>query len=395
MDVQEKKSEKPKPASKKAKSGSSQRKKPTDRPSNDPARKDAKQSTKLIKQANKENQQKLKGMDVNPLSNYLKTLGDPFKCPATKSPVNYNPVPSIISSVATTSHLMDFTVAAGMARELVLFPGHNMLILDDDARDNMDAVSYHASYLNVAGTSYNVGPIGTNTVALNTIGVLGLDTSPTAYVPLNNTSTVGILPIPNATPLPYTGFEGKGSHSRWKLNSMGLRIVNTTPELYRGGNVQTVQPTSQGVPAAFSNLALNPTFKIWDTVKPIQVSWIPRLQDLAYWHTDSTSTGAATVLTSEAALRALFIAPGSITQSYQIEVICHWELAGTNLLAIGSPSIHMPADRNVVEPVVEVHANSGPSMSGALQTAKSVIVKQIGQNKGLFADLISKAENIF
>ena len=37
-----------------------------------------------------------------------------------------------------------------------------------------------------------------------------------------------------------------------------------------------------------------------------------------------------------------------------LEILCLWEMAGANLAAIASPTVLQPADKNIIEPTLDV-----------------------------------------
>jgi hypothetical protein len=307
------------------------------------------------------------------LKAWLKSASRPFQNPAVQCPVNYNPVPSIISSVATTEYFHTVVIRGGESRQITLFPGHNREIEDVVGLDNMDGTSYHAALLTSRNegdtlTDYSIGPCSDDLSRGSAIGYIseGVATDELSLL-ANNSGCRALVP---SVKLPYIAKERDGFHTRWKCTGLGLKLVNETPSLNRGGMVESVQPTSKGLPTLFSELSVNPTYMVHepDTEdQPITISLIHRLQDLAYWHTENIGSPSSV----EAGIRVRITAPET-DQTWRLMVVAHWQLAGNSLLAIGSPSVHRPMDRAVVEPAIEHLANSSHTAGDLLSVAADV-----------------------
>ncbi len=303
------------------------------------------------------------------LASYFRQLADPWSNQGIKCPVNYNPVPSFMTTSAhTTATLNNVKVAASACTQIVLFPGHGY----GTTADVMDGVSYHASPQNIGGASIPIGPvmIGASNPA---IGFYIPDTFGMAIgVDVSNSSTAGTLPITWDTPLPYVGQSGNGGHTRWKLLSMGIEILNTTPITNRGGQIVHVMPNSNVIATGLrtTDYAAQPTYTITDAPndKPYKLSWIPRTEDLAYWHSE---TGTANASVCVPAIIVFLDAP-TTAQTYSVEVVCNWELSGHNLAAVSGATLHQPADKNVVEPTISALNFTKQDASSALEVAKVV-----------------------
>lgn len=316
------------------------------------------------------------------LDNYFRALQDPWTLQGIRCPVNYNPVPSfLITTAHTTRTVPTLTVNPGTTTQLTLFPGHSHNI-DTDA---MDGVSYHAGLTRINGINYPCGPL---ILAVNP--TIGAETSGLAAgVDVTNLDTAVSTSMNFDVQLPYIASNGNGGHSRWKLVSMGITIENTTPIQTRGGQIQHVMPAAaiQATGNILADYASQPTFRITTEANEgaVKLAWIPRADDLAFWHVDTSSVTGGIV---NAGVVVWITAPtgAAFTQTYSYQVVCNWELSGHSLAAVSAPTIHQPADKNVVEPVIS-----------ALQFTKSHatdvvnIAKAVASNAPAIASHTSKA----
>lgn len=301
-------------------------------------------------------------------------LSSPFKVEGLFCPVSYNPAPSFIQSTArTTCTALSATVAATSTNQYVFWPGH---YLSPNANsiatgmETMDAVAYHATdvLVNTAGLAdrYVVGPmnkrdnVGTRT-AICGVGMTGVTVNQTWSATNNATST----PLGWDVPLPYesdartTGF--RGHHSRWQCVAIGLRFRQTTPELARGGSFITVQPNNVYEPAnnaSQSVLEQFPTFKDHGP-EGFEISWIPRAQDLAFWHgTPDDSASGYKTSTGGGGVYVFVNNPTAGVLSFDFQVVYHWQLAGTYLNTVGRPGAHAPETKPAVEKAIS-HMQNG------------------------------------
>lgn len=304
------------------------------------------------------------------LNDYFKALQNPWEGQGVRCPVNYNPVPSfLITQAHTTRTVPVLTVVNGTTTQLTLFPGHSFHT-DNDA---MDGVSYHAGLTRINGINYPVGPL---TLGVN--ACIGAETTSLASnADVNNLDTVNSTPMSYDVNLPYSAATGNGGHSRWKLVSMGIMLENTTPIQTRGGTVQHVMPSTQISSTGVLNADYNsqPTFRVTAEANSgvLKLSWIPRADDLAFWHIDSSASVANGVL--NAGLIVWITAPsGGVTfnQTYSYQVVCNWELSGHSLAAISAPTVHQPADKNIVEPVISALQFTQSHATNVVNIAKSV-----------------------
>jgi len=324
------------------------------------------------------------------LQQYVDSLANPWAGTGSRNPINYNPVPSMMTSCATTTNtVVDFTVATNTTTELTLFPGHGQ----QSAIVAMDGVAYHAQQQGVAASLvYTIGPVAVfdsiNSItyypinALSTSGLFlgGYSTSS------NGAATTAINGGGYDQALPYSGVAGQMGHTRWKLVSMGFRCICTTPIDVRGGDITYVQPSQPTNPyyasgtTSQTNFADYPSYTVTQSAMmgELKVSWIPKPEDCAFWHTTSTATGAIPQdslnnALADVGVRVWFNNPTTTTQTYSFQLVYNWELGGTNLITLASPKALQPADKNIVEPLIEVLRFSGKSAASAPGIAKALV----------------------
>ena len=314
-------------------------------PSYAAGQKAAKKEAKLAKRA----------VLVPRLKSYLDLLADPWRAEVCKCPVNYNPVPSFLTSLArTTVNTEGVFAAANSSTQIALFPGHG----SNSDNDSMDGDSYHSLQQVVNATTYAVGPVVSQNSAIHGIVTVGLALG-SAQIASNTAASSPLGPDLN---LPYVGQAGSGSHTRWKLLSMGVRIENTTVLGSRAGDIVSVQPSSPAANSYQVSFGSQPTFEL--SVDPNtgtwQRTWIPRATDMAFWHTITVGEQAADINMYAAGWFIWLNNNSAVTQTYRLEILCLWEMAGANLAAIASPTVLQPADKNIIEPTLDVMKFTGP-----------------------------------
>jgi hypothetical protein len=156
--------------------------------------------------------------------------------------------------------------------------------------------------------------------------------------------------------------------------SAGIRIANTTIESQRSSFIVTVQPNQRGYllgGVSVPQLSINPSYRV--TTKAfesvLEVSWMPRLEDMAYWH---TATLTAQNSFEWAGLIVAIDNSSGFSQTYSAETVFNYELAGEFLLSVGDESVHLPAEKAVVEPALNVLRLGEPDSSSLLHTASIV-----------------------
>lgn len=332
------------------------------------------------------------------LEKYFASVSNPWGVTGVRCPVNYNVVPSFVTQYArTTSVVSQHPLAANQSQTLVLYPGHNNLYTPGvvvgatglQPLSDFDEVAYHEQLIQLGAGYRVVGPMNTVDstavtrvpcigVLINQLGVSGQVGGP---------FTAASIPLDYGQALPYLSNANTSGHSRWRLVSMGVVVKNTTPELTRGGALITFQPINNSldldVAAAIGSYMKLPTWKDHGPDE-LRVSWIPRMRDLAFWHLTNGTTAAGTVpftaLPGVPGLVVSFQAPTS-AQTYDIEVVCNWELAGEYFVPVGIPAEHMPEAKPVVERVHSKLINTAHTAQKALtfaQEAHKAVAETLG-----------------
>lgn len=378
----------------------------------------AKKNAKVVPQARKEGPSSARQLvsrvaaGFNPASDlgrWSAILGEPFRYQDIFCPVSYNPAPSFIQSTARTSSTSNaFVIAANTCTQMALWPGHNKIVSGASSATfggapPMDAVAYHAEDQLINATTYVVGPmakhdnLGTKEPVIGVVspGLAVGYMSRTANAPTN-------IPMTYDVALPYVSEAGspdagRGHHSRWQLVAMGLRVRNITPEIYRGGNFVTVQPNNSfNLPTLElqDDLEVYPTYYDWGCPDKAEVSWIPRAQDLAFWHgADVTAAGSATAYIREPAILAFFNNGTANAQTYSFEVVCHWQLAGTYLNPVGGPSPHSPELKAPIEKVLSHLQNTTHTALNAPRVAAAAYGHNGATTSGSWYDTAMKLYN--
>lgn len=332
-------------------------------------------------------------ISASDLSLWMESLSYPFGISGRFCPVNYNPAPSFIQSTARTTYTnLSFTVNASTTSQLVLYPGHSTQVSTvnsyNDGGSPMDAVSYHARDVSINGTLHVVGPMSkTDNVSTKT-PVGGAIRTGITLGSTENSTAADSVPLTYDVALPYTsnnsGSLAGGAHSRWQLVSMGLRVRNVTPALNRAGSVITVQPNNTITMVSGASQA---TYEIYPTFYDhgvaddgFEISWIPRAQDLAFWHgTEGTSAAGSNSNISCPGILCWFNAL-TYQQAYTLEVVFNWQLAGTYLNSVGGPAPHAPEAKPVVEKTLSVLQNSSASARSAQSVSSLIATGKNGLN---------------
>lgn len=312
------------------------------------------------------------------------------------------------------------TVAAGTTTQLTFFPGHAEPYASSQLAgvgseiifSQMEGVSYHHKLkLSVNSGSTVVGPIAMyDQVSASYLG-------PTCGI-LNSGMGVGtVASSPStATPLgydvllPYTAGTANAvsssSHIRWQLVSMGIRVWNQTPELARGGNVASVQfvngsgvSQANGSPATSqAELEINPSFRVHgptECSEGVEVVWMPRLEDLAYWHAinppnGSTQANNVQSTFNRAAMCIFLNNPTANEQNYAYQVVYHWMLAGTTIQSIANAAVNEPILRSPVEQTV-THLQTTASTASVAPIVAAAATTNAESNESMLSRLKNSA----
>jgi hypothetical protein len=335
------------------------------------------------------------------LARWAEILSKPFLVEGIFCPVSYNPAPSFIQSTArTTSTDLNITVAGNTTTQIIVFPGHYMAAGENigGSGAEMDAVSYHSldcvqggAVRYVIGPMTKTDPTGTRTACIGArnAGVgLGLQ--------VNDVSSG--TPLAWDVSLPYTSVTasgaGDGHHSRWQLVAMGFEVIQTTPEMTRGGNVVTVQPNNFYVPAASESQATLekfPTFREWGP-DGCRISWIPRAQDMAFWHATGATLGTSSSSAGAAIMCFLNNSTGSAL-SFSYRIVCHWQLAGSYLNTVGRPAAHSPELKSPIEKITSVLQNGHADASMARLLAEKAAGHDGSKSPGTWFETAEKIYN--
>lgn len=310
------------------------------------------------------------------LAKWAKLLADPFDRPSGFCPVNYNPAPSFIQSLArTTVTNLSCSVPLSTTTQITLYPGHytpaTVGQMVNSGGSEMDGVSYHAQTYVVNGVRHVLGPMNAASGVGNltaSIGSITGNINPGEVIGNTNATGTALLYDVNLPYIVDMGLSASGGHARWQLVSMGIRIHNLTPEINRGGNIISVQPNNSStiVSGNQSTLEVYPTFHDWGVGDDgVQITWIPRAQDLAFWHNELQTASAPGSSAIKAPAMMVFLNAGATNQVYSYEIVCHWQLAGTYLNQVGGPSLHHPELKPTIEKTLSTMLNSHPTASSA------------------------------
>jgi hypothetical protein len=296
-----------------------------------------------------------------------------------------------MSMVATTvaAQVGANSVAAGTTRQLTFFPGHSALgqttAVDVGSTvaavvSDMDEVAYHYQFQLNTSTVTCFGPV-------DFIDCVGTTRAAAAYldsanVPLGtalNSPVTTTNPIGWGSKLPITGDVRLEGHLRCKLLSMGIKVVNTTPELSRGGSFVSWQPvTNCDIFSPQSANTIHPSWKDWGP-DGCTVTWIPRLRDLAYWHPTAGGTLTSGVVTGPiqsssfegAGIVICINNPTATAQTFDVEVVAHWEISGYSVQTLSDQVKSTIMSDSVLKGALSAQTTNAPTASGIVETFKA------------------------
>lgn len=344
-------------------------------------------------------------------------LSNPFVgVNSVKCPLNFNPAPSLLSQrITLVDAHSDVKVTAAYCRQLVIWPGHNILSAPAVAvgsaqlggtglayLGDMDEVAFHARFQTISGSIFAVGPMNSPGGALTTRVAVSSHLSADSGIGIGGVITTSTAGVASGwdNPLPFTADPTVQGHSRWKLIAMGIRIRNKTPVQGRGGSIVTVQPANVINMAAYtaqSEFDRDPSFRIWgDGTDEVSISWIPRTRDLSYWHmTIATNTSIGTDNTSTAlegpAIVVWLNAATTADQYYSWELFGHYELSGNYVQVFSGQTHSMSTPPALVQQAMGAHIQNSPTAAGIQHTIAAAVGKQLtgaAADIGRFADEI-------
>lgn len=323
---------------------------------------------------------------------FLKQLSDPFNHSGAKNPAPNNVVPTVRSFTATTTANFEMGVGTNTS-QMVFYPGHTF----PEATDPLDSMAAHSRGQQVGpvtGTEkWVIGPLPGTTDPRATC-ILGKE-AVTLNTVATDTSVAGFTAIPWDNAIGMTALEGASGHTRWTCTGFGVRIWNETPEAERAGSVTYAQPNFSFAPASGGTqkeYAKFPTYEVTtraNTDDGLEIVWIPKPQDLAFWHSHTTSYSNGI---SDAALVVFLNNRSTNAQNYRVEAVYHWQIAGESVNQLSSEDVLIPQAKNVLQPAVSIaaaHANSGSAIHSAARhvaaTSAAVLPRIMGavKNHGL------------
>jgi len=279
---------------------------------------------------------------------FLKQMAHPFTVRGERGIVGIGNIAATNSSFpVTTTSSFTATVPTAKMFELNIWPGHGVVPGATGAAP-VDNLSSHSMTQYIGGTTpltneYMIGPLKGVTVTKQAIGCY--TTGNTIGLSSTVSSGAAMTPISLDTALPFTASEGAGSHSRWRLVGMGVKFFNETRGDWRDGTVSFVQVPMEFTSTLTSDFArFAPSFETTrreDSNDGLEITWLPTSEDLGYWHTEGHAGSTPAFVGSgigAAKLRLWFENPSANSQDIRVQIVQHWEIAGTNLSTLHSPS---------------------------------------------------------
>lgn len=319
---------------------------------------------------------------------FLKQLSHPFNVRGERGIVGVGNIAATNSSfpVTTTSTVIANVPTLKMF-ELNIWPGHG-IVPNSTGAAPVDNFSTHSMTQYIGGATpltneYMIGPLGGATVTKQAIGCYA--TGNTIGAASTVTSGAGMVPITLDTALPFTASEGASAHTRWRLVGMGIKFFNETRMDWREGTVTFVQTPMEYSDAAVTEFArFSPCYETTrqeDSVGGLEIDWLPTSEDLGYWHTEGYSGSTPAFAASgigAAKFRLWFQNPSVNSQEVRVQIVQHWEIAGTNLSTLHSPSPTSSTGKVVVtESLNKVRAVSSVG-SGLLKMGQHVAGQMVG-----------------
>lgn len=281
------------------------------------------------------------------VSEYLSQLNSPNEYGHGKVPLNPMGVPTNNSLTFKSYNTFTSSPSPATATEIGFFPGHNY----SDAADPVDLVSAHAYTQTINGTALIIGPAGDG-VRGNCIGYQVSGGANDTFYAATNVATASALGA--AENAPFTVSDQNGNHTRWRLQSLQVTIENVTAISSIGGDVVVVQPDHKEQSTAVGAYVKYSSFRRYNSTTPIVVKWVPRSEDLYWWHSDS---GTAAIGTLGVGIRILLNNTSTTSQSYRISWVANWEIAGAQYAALSTPTLDSAQGQMVVPRAINAARN--------------------------------------
>jgi len=322
------------------------------------------------------------------LEEWVCFASDPFGSIPARMPVNYNSAPSNRSFIVRVPYQERFQIDAQKCVEFGI-AGHGLY------SGNNDPESFHCLPQQIGATDYSIGPVASGSFPA-CLGYHSPDSPSGAALAVgsasNSTTVVGYEALLPTAPLPFTA-SGTGGHTRWKLIALGMRFANTSTSFVKGGDLATVQPSANHTVVTPANGQLEfvneSTYKVQPiSDKTLQVVLIPRTQDMAYSHTLNAASNSRT---DYYPMKAWINNTTNTTQDFTVWIEAFYQIAGFNVNSLTTPSVDFPADRNVVEPAINITRMSASSGSGFEHVARVVASKVSGAASEGLDDLMGRA----
>lgn len=323
------------------------------------------------------------GSGLHPsVSGYLAQLNDPHMIGHGKVPLNPMGVPTNNSFTYKQYNTVPLSAAATTATEVGFWPGHNYA----DASDPLDLVSAHAYTQNINGTTFLVGPCSDG-IRQAAIGFYHTGNSVDQFT--TQTSVINTIALQPAELAPFSAADASGEHTRWRLQSFNVVIENVTPMASIAGDIVVVQPDHKAIDVDAGSYIKYTSFERHPGTKPVVVNWLPRTEDLYWWHSD---TGTVATYNLGLGIKILLNNTSATTQNYRLTWIANWEISGARYAALATPT-HDSAQGTIVVPRA---INAARNHSGTTKhiTAHAA-VEAAGADSGLAKSLPSRLAGMY
>jgi hypothetical protein len=297
---------------------------------------------------------------------YFDSLEHPERALMIKVPLQINNVYSSNTITARTMCVKSVSVTGGGSVELGFWPGHTAYADSASEEGPLDLQSAHSCVQQLtdavatSAQNYTVGPMGNGVhnpiLGYYTLGAGMTQATAVGATDFATTNAAGFTCRPFLpTPLPYTAALSDAGHTRWRLVSLSVNMVNKTPEINRGGLVSSVQTSNHFAPTAAalgnrSDFQNFDSYMVHDNDKHVRITWVPRPEDLSFWHDLAITTPTSAVV----GIRVWLDAPAGFDQTWEVSIHANWEIAGSVYRAIATPAIQHPKSEELVPQTLAV-----------------------------------------